>query len=852
MARKREKTGGSSASAGGSGEGRPPGRQPGPEPGKGDAPHVPGWVPPTLFVLLTGWLFRDFIFSDRMLFGGDTLSLGYVARDFYAEMLKSGTFPFWNPELLGGTPFIEALSGGDSLYPPSALLLLLLEPYRALGWKLILHVVAAGFFMSGWVRSLGVSRPAALVAAVGYMLSPYLVSLVHPGHDGKLFVTALAPLLFWAVERHFARPGAGTFAGIGLVVAMVLLTTHFQMAYFLFGAVGLYAVFRAFQVGRGGEEVADAGAGEGDPQAAGAGRRRGLTPAGLRFGLFLAASVAGAAAAGVQFLPSASYVTEYSRRVQTTRAAAGETGRAWSSSWSLHPEEAMSLLIPEFAGNDAGGSAWTERTYWGRNATRDNLPIAGVVVLVLAAVSFAGAARRGVRWFLTGLGSAALLFALGEHTPVWGLFYALIPGIRLFRAPDMVMFLFVFSAATLASLAVDRILAAARDGRDKEWRPVLKVLGGAAAVMGLLAVLAASGALTSFWTRVVYSDVEEGRLAALGALQPFLVRGAFVAAVMTAAVGALAWGARKGVLAPAVLVWGLVTLVAVDQLRLDASFVQTLDFHEWSRPDPNIQTLLDRERGGEPYRLLSFVRAGQDVHPAMHGIELAAGHHPNDLARYRELIGMVGSGFPENLVNPNVRRLLNVRYILWPEWQLGPVGDQGVVSRTSGPGGQPYETLLAEPGLPRARLVGAASVVPDGQAVAYMLSSEFDPEREVVLSEAPTVPLGDGSPVAGEVNWLERSPNRLRLEVTSDRPALLVVADNWFPAWRATVDGAEAPVLRAYHTLRAVPVPAGASTVEMWYSSAELARAGWLSLVAFLVLGGLGVTGTVRRRWRAS
>lgn len=839
MARKREKTGGSAAPAGAPAEARGPGRRPGPELRSGDAPHVPGWVPPALFVLLTGWLFREFIFSDRMLFGGDTLSLGYVARDFYAEMLKSGTFPFWNPELLGGTPFLEALSGGDSLYPPSALLLLLLEPYRALGWKLILHVVAAGFFMSGWVRSLGVSRPAALVAAVGYMLSPYLVSLVHPGHDGKLFVTALAPLLFWAVERHFARPGAGTFAGIGLVVALVLLTTHFQMAYFLFGAVGLYAMFRAVQVARGAGNDA------------GAGRRRGLTPAGIRFGLFLAASVAGAAAAGVQFLPSASYVTEYSRRVQTTRDAAGETGRAWSSSWSLHPEEAMSLLIPEFAGNDAGGSAWTERTYWGRNATRDNLPIAGVVILVLAAVSFAGAARRGVRWFLTGLGSVALLFALGEHTPVWGLFWTLVPGIRLFRAPDMVMFLFVFSAATLAALAVDRILAAARDGRDEGWRPVLTVLGGAAAVMGVLAILAASGALTSLWTRVVYPDVGEGRLAALDALQPFLVRGAFLAAVMTVAVGALAWGARKGVLSPVVLVWGLVTLVAVDQLRLDASFVQTLDFHQWSRPDPNIQTLLDRERDGEPYRLLSFVRAGQDVHPAMHGIELAAGHHPNDLSRYRELIGMVGSGFPENLVNPNIRRLLNVRYILWPEWQLGPVGDQGVVSRTSGPDGQPYETLLAEPGLPRARLVGAATVVPDGQAVAYMLSAEFAPEREVVLSEALPVALEDASPVAGEVSWQERSPNRLRLAVTSDRPALLVVADNWFPAWHATVDGAEAPVLRAYHTLRAVPVPAGASTVEMWYASAELARAGWLSLAAFLVLGGLGVAGTVRRRWRA-
>ena len=156
---------------------------------EGGAPRIPGWLPAAVFTALTLWLFREFVFSDRMLFGGDTLSLGYVAREFYAEALKQmGTFPLWNPRILGGTPFLEALSGGDSLYPPSALLLLIMEPYRALGWKLVLHVLAAGFFMFGWTRSLGVSRSAALVAGVGYMLAPFLVTLVHPGQIGRAHV----------------------------------------------------------------------------------------------------------------------------------------------------------------------------------------------------------------------------------------------------------------------------------------------------------------------------------------------------------------------------------------------------------------------------------------------------------------------------------------------------------------------------------------------------------------------------------------------------------------------------------------------------------------------------------------
>ena len=56
-------------------------------------PAVPLWAPVVLFVLLTVVLFREFIFSDQMLFGNDTLGLGYVARDFYADALKDlGTF----------------------------------------------------------------------------------------------------------------------------------------------------------------------------------------------------------------------------------------------------------------------------------------------------------------------------------------------------------------------------------------------------------------------------------------------------------------------------------------------------------------------------------------------------------------------------------------------------------------------------------------------------------------------------------------------------------------------------------------------------------------------------------------
>ncbi len=803
-----------------------------------------------LYGVVTLFLFRSFVFSDAMLVGQDTLGLGYMAREFYANALKQGTFPLWNPIILGGTPFLESLAGGDSLYPPSVLLLLVMATYRALGWKLVLHVFLAGLFMFGWTRSLGRSRAAALLAGLAYLLAPFMVTLVYPGADGRIFVTALAPLMFWVTEAALVRRSVLPFVGISLVVGSIILTTHFQMAYFLFGAVGVYAAFRCVQIGRG------RSSGEG---------LSGVRPAATRFGTFLAASVVGAGIGGVQLLPAVDYVTEHSRRTSTTVRASDEGSVAYSSSWSLHPEEVMSLVVPEFVGNSGGSAAWARGTYWGRNQIKFNHEYAGAVVLLLAGLSFFGAPRKGIRLLLAGIGGVALFFALGPHTPVWRIFYEIVPGISLFRAPAQAIFLFGFAVTTLMAFGVDRVLELARSRTDDVWRVPMRYLWIAVGILAVLTVAAASGALTSVWTTVLYSDMPPDRAQALQALTPFIVRGFFVVTALCGAAMGAVRAHRAGLLSPMLLVAALGVLVFVDLVRVDAPFIQTMDFERLGSPDPNVQWLLDRQEEEEPFRVLSLgggTGLGQDVTPGQFGLELAGGHHPNDLARYRELIGMVGSGIPTNLLfNTNVLRILNVRYLIWPIQQLGPpegqealpqgtVDNLQAVSQTT-LRGQPYEVVYSFAALPRARLVAEVVVLPDEEAVPFIMSEDFDPANQVVLSEAPPTALVAG-PVDGEVEWISRGINEQELVVRADRPALLVIADNWFPAWHARVNGQDAPVLRANHTLRAIPVPAGESTVSVYYASGQLRAGLWVTVLSLLMTLGVAVAPFVHRRQQSS
>jgi uncharacterized membrane protein YfhO len=80
---------------------------------------------------------------------------------------------------------------------------------------------------------------------------------------------------------------------------------------------------------------------------------------------------------------------------------------------------------------------------------------------------------------------------------------------------------------------------------------------------------------------------------------------------------------------------------------------------------------------------------------------------------------------------------------------------------------------------------------------------------------------------------------RIVVRVDAAAPSLLVLAESAVPGWRAFVDGAETPVLRADEALRACAVPAGAHRVEFVYAAPGLrsgATVSALCLALFLAL----------------
>jgi uncharacterized membrane protein YfhO len=78
------------------------------------------------------------------------------------------------------------------------------------------------------------------------------------------------------------------------------------------------------------------------------------------------------------------------------------------------------------------------------------------------------------------------------------------------------------------------------------------------------------------------------------------------------------------------------------------------------------------------------------------------------------------------------------------------------------------------------------------------------------------------------------------------RPSLLVVAESYYPGWRATVDGQPAPILRANYLSQGLVMPQGKHIVQVSYEPDSFKYGALISLVG--LVGLLGLVGWARRR----
>ncbi len=803
------------------------------------------WFAPALFALVALVYFWEFPFSGQVIFGHD------VGLDFHRgkapvlEKLRDLAPPAWSPSL-GGYPVSEELR---HRYFPTYLIELFTTHQRAVGWRYLLAVFAAGYGMFLYLRRIGVHRWAALWGGLAFLSAPTFLSFPYAGQYAKMSVIALFPFLCLCVERGMdgGRQALGSWAALAVLIALGVFTPHLQMLQYALLGTGFYFLYKLVHL-----------------------RLRGMTfpRLGERAVLFTLAAALGLGLGAEGVYPAYLHVKSQSKRaaVHDGTGRTPEEQLAHARSWSLHPEEMASLLVPEFGGFDDPGDG--SRRYWGRNTMKLNSEYFGILVVLFALAAVPGARASPLVLFLCLLFAVAAAFTLGGHTPVHWVAYHLLPGGKELRTVGMAAFLFAFPAVVLASLTLQRVL------RPEAEAPRLsrRILIAGAVLTALCLLLAlAPRMVTETWTALFWSDAPEFRRQAMAASAPWLARGALIGAAVCAAGTALILLHLRGRVGAGLLVLTLCALTVADTWRIDRLFLRYEDparHADYRQANPDVRRFLEQQPGR--FRLFpvpgySFLKSAR-YH--LDGAVVATGFGDFTLRRYDRLLKELEP--VESLLRA---RHAEGREVPWTDAQLlgavGPLLDLVSARYLVTPRSIDLQAerfpevfaganlrLYANPtALPWFYLAPHAEVLPGEKEVLTALrEGRFDLRRTVLLEEPPPIALpGPGAGLGRDHVTEERFDYRegvVRLRLSAGGPRLLVVGDNFHPHWRALVDGRAAPLLRANYVWKAVPVPAGEHVVELLYHSPPVARARAVSAVcAVLVLAGAGLA--LRRRGRA-
>ena len=745
---------------------------------------------PFLLLVSAVCLFFWEIITGRGFLWEDILYQYYPFTFHLLRSLKSFSLPLWNPYMFGGMPFLADIQT-QVFYPLNWLFVPFFTPdQRHVFWlvefKCILHIFVGAISFYLLMRDQGHSSWSGLIAALSFAFGGFMVGhLIHLTIVSTFAWFPLVLLFFLRALRHGTMSAA---AGGAVALGFANLAGHPQMSLHMVYALGLlFFVYIATNW----------------PRERAAFPRRHVP-------LFLLMVVGGFALSAAAYIP-ACRLSGHTVRELLTYAESAEI--------SLSPMAAITLFVPKFFGSVTGAGTDSVQ-YWGGPMAHfywETALYLGIVPLLLAFYG-AFASRSRMRWPFLVLAGAAILLALGRHTPLYRLAFDFLPGMDRFRIPARFVGLFGIAVAFLAGLGADALFNyEPRRPRSASFTRFLLVI---LASGGVFFALLASGGLNR-----LMPQLQNGRLYANALRQTGVSLAILVIAVLLIWIGfrrRLPASAAARVAAPL-----LVLLTFIDLFVFGHSFAVGTVAPEHFYPRNTIVSRLEAEKAAGPFRM----NARRDNYMLLQRnegliwqLELLEGYTPLRLADVAAF----------NVPTGRRNDLMNVTYRIEVDSVHGRL-----------------EMVENPSALPRFWLADTCVVVPDRMGILSLLAdSAFDYRRVPILEKEPSPRPQSwiGTANVGTVRLISRSTDRIELEADCSLPSLLMLSEVFYPEWRARVDGRPVEILRADYCLRCIPLSAGKHRVVLWYDAGPVVLG--IVISALTAVGLVAVIMVGRRRSR--
>jgi Bacterial membrane protein YfhO len=694
--------------------------------------------------------------------------LDYPRDLAFARGLHGGRLDLWNPLVACGTP-LWAEQGGP--FFPLELPFYLFPMRATYHLFLALRLVLAAFGAFALGRAYGLSTIGAFAAGASFELSGASIAQLAFGSASATYVLPWVMLGAHALAR---RPAFRSAAGAAVALGLAGQAGHPMLALLVFAAFGAAVM---------GHVLA-------------AWRRPG---AALAIGAWACvALLLGLGLAAPKLLPLAELAgVGHTYKYEAAGARIRETTLGYVR---------QSLPIALFA---PGRIDVASRVFGALG------PFGAAVGLTALTAAVAGVLCGALNPGLTALLVLGVALALSPPGLGW---IGRLPGISLILpayAPSLI-------ALVLAEAAGRGVQAA---GTPRERRALLA--GLLVALLGVLALLPIASQLAR-WPMLA--------VMALAAVAPSLglVRLLLPPALALLAVVACAalWHRGAGRSAPAVLALVIVVEQSINMIPLTyqpASNVLT------SPPSPAVRFLQERLAAGEGRMLGVPIRIGFPDTPMLFDLPDARSVAALAVGRFTDYLKLSDpKSVSTTLHAPRVTGsplldLAAVRYVV----STAARKDDAAAP----PAYRDARVTIVEnrAALARARIVHESTAAAGREAALRWLKSaaaagrhtgDGELARKVVLEAAANgaaPPLLSGGPAPGEnVRITDASnPDRLLLEARLAEPGLVVIADTYYPGWKATVDGKPAPIYPADVLFRAVYVEPGAHEIELRYEPAS-------------------------------
>lgn len=758
-------------------------------------------LPSDLLLLMSPWrehareLFPQFhqVYNPML----DVIQQYYPWRQFWAESVRHGVLPLWNPHMFCGTPFISN-SQSAVLYPLN-FLFLLMPVKSAFGWTAFLHLCLAGCGTYVFLRSVTGSRAGSLAGAVVFMFCGFLVAWME--FTTFLCTASHLPWALYLMDRALQRRDAGHAVLAGLPLGLACLAGHPQIALYVVLAAGLYGAYRC------GERVLA--------------ERRATVAAHALF-LLVVALLTGLALGAVQLLPV------YELAHASTRGGGFDFQHVFGARFPLF--YLVTLLVPDFFGNPVDYNFWAERLFHTQNFIELS-GYAGLLPLIAVPFCFHKEIRARAMPFLCLLTLSLLLAAA---TPLYRLFVFLVPGFSQITGSSRMVFLVDFALACLVACFI-RFLSEER--RAEQTKRVLAGVWLMAAVAG-----AAVGAALLRHADIVLSD-QVMRPEGFGDRETFFaytVTQLRIFAVLLisscSAITAVLLGRRCKPMVRLLPAAVVATDLFLYGFRYNPATPREMAYFR----TPSIEKLLADQRR-EPLRFLavgeSFLRWTPSNCLMTYGLSDVQGSDSLWSARYARFLHCIEPTAPTWRFGDPSSKLLDlaaVTHFLVPGGMA--FRETPGVRRVFAGDMEVYQNMDA---LPRASVVSNERRAANDEEVLVGLSDpSYRPSREAIVlaRSASNVPVLDNPSTAGAAAVTSYQANSLSLQVQAKRASWVRLSDAYYPWWRAALDAKPVEVACLDAAFRGVRVPAGRHIVQFSAVPTSVRLGEFVSLLALLLV----------------